>query len=172
MRQKKLNCFQLCGCTILAENNAPRAKFRLVENRFKQIQIISTYPFNYFAMTYVVCLKFEIYSLVNQEKATIAVVQYLSDASNLFIQHLWLGNNKVCYFSDHHIGTVSPFCLCKQALLISDYYFNDYFSINFKIAVCPATIDRLSFYDHLNRTMNFPMTYMPWDHRSFQELWK
>ena len=25
--------FQLCSCTILAENDAPRAKFRLVENR-------------------------------------------------------------------------------------------------------------------------------------------
>ena len=30
---KKLNCFQLCCCTTLAENVAPRAKFRLVENR-------------------------------------------------------------------------------------------------------------------------------------------
>ena len=30
---KKLNCFQLCYCTILAESVAPRAKFRLVENR-------------------------------------------------------------------------------------------------------------------------------------------
>ena len=26
MRLKKLNCFQLCGCTILAENDAPRRK--------------------------------------------------------------------------------------------------------------------------------------------------
>ena len=30
---KKLNCFQRCCCTILAENDAPCAKFRLVENK-------------------------------------------------------------------------------------------------------------------------------------------
>ena len=35
MGLKKYNCFQLCCCTILAENVAPRAKFRLVENRLK-----------------------------------------------------------------------------------------------------------------------------------------
>ena len=29
---KKLNCFQLCSCTILAENVAPRATSRLVKN--------------------------------------------------------------------------------------------------------------------------------------------
>ena len=32
VRLKKLSCFQLCSCTIF---DAPRAKFRLVENRFK-----------------------------------------------------------------------------------------------------------------------------------------
>ena len=32
VRLIKLNCFQLCCCTISAENDAPRAKFRLVEN--------------------------------------------------------------------------------------------------------------------------------------------
>ena len=33
VRLKKFNCFQLCCCTLLTENDAPCAKFRLVKNR-------------------------------------------------------------------------------------------------------------------------------------------
>ena len=38
VRLKKLNCFRLCYCTILAENDAPRAKFLLVQNRLRSIK--------------------------------------------------------------------------------------------------------------------------------------
>ena len=40
VRLKKLNCFKLCGFTILAENDAPRAKFRPVEKQAFQLSTI------------------------------------------------------------------------------------------------------------------------------------
>ena len=36
VRLKKLHCFQFCVCTILAENDAPRAKFHREKKRLKK----------------------------------------------------------------------------------------------------------------------------------------